>query len=144
MGMLRRIVIGFDGSENSKAAISFIKKIDDAKGAELHLVMVIDFTSLYSYGVDIPESVYTNIRSHSEEQLTAISNDLRSEGFNVKPVILEGSPADAIMEYATKIGAELIVVGSRGLSTFKSILLGSVSAKLVHESKIPVLVVKKT
>lgn len=141
--MLKKIVIGYDGSEHSKAAIEFLKRIEDAKSAELHLVTVIDFASLYSYGVDIPESVYSSIRSRNEEMLTKQANELRAAGFNVKPVILEGPPADTLLEYATKVGADLIAVGSRGLSTFKSMLLGSVSAKLVHESKIPVLVVKK-
>ncbi len=46
------------------------------------------------------------------------------------------------MDYAGKAGADLIVTGSRGLSTVKRIFLGSVSSRIVHEAKIPVLVVK--
>jgi len=141
--MISKVVIGYDGSDHSRAAINFFKKIDELKAAELHVVMVIDFMSLYSYGVDIPQTVYETIRKKNEEALQNEVNLLKSEGYNVKGVLLEGSPADALLEYANKNGADLIVVGSRGLSTFKSILLGSVSAKLVHESKIPVLVVKK-
>lgn len=141
--MIGKIVVGFDGSDHSRAAINFFRKIDETKASEVHLVMVIDFTSLYSYGVDIPQTIYDSIRAKDEESLEEEVKSLKSEGYNAKGVLLEGSPADAIMEYSNKNGVDLIIVGSRGLSSFKSLLLGSVSAKLVHESKTPVLVVKK-
>ncbi|MGC8558817.1 MAG: universal stress protein [Nitrososphaeria archaeon] len=141
--MIGKIVVGYDGSDHSRAAINFLRKIDEAKASEINIVMVIDFTSLYSYGVDIPQTIYDSIRTKDEESLEEEVKKLKGEGYNVKGVLLEGSPADAIMEYSYKNGADLIIVGSRGLSTFKSLLLGSVSAKLVHESKVPVLVVKK-
>lgn len=141
--MIGKIVVGYDGSDHSRAAINFLRKIDEAKASEISIVMVIDFTSLYSYGVDIPQTIYDSIRTKDEESLEEEVKKLKGEGYNAKGVLLEGSPPDAIMEYSYKNGADLIIVGSRGLSTFKSILLGSVSAKLVHESKVPVLVVKK-
>ncbi len=141
--MIGKVVIGYDGSDHSRAAIDFFRKIDEAKAAEVHVVMVIDFASLYSYGVDIPQTIYDTIRTKDEDDLEKEVKSLKNDGYNAKGVLLEGSPADAIMEYANKNGVDMIVVGSRGLSTFRSMLLGSVSAKLVHESKIPVLVVKK-
>ncbi|MEM3556758.1 MAG: universal stress protein [Conexivisphaerales archaeon] len=141
--MIGKIVVGYDGSDHSRAAIDFFKKIDEMKASEVHLVMVIDFASLYSYGVDIPQTIYDSIRTKDEASLEEEVKNLKNEGYNARGVLLEGSPADAIMEYSNKNGISLIIVGSRGLSSFKSLLLGSVSAKLVHESKIPVLVVKK-
>ncbi len=141
--MINKIIIGYDGSEHAKAAIEFLKTLEEFKKAELHVVTVVDFTQLYSYGVDIPQSVYESIKKHNEEMLKNAVNEIKAAGGNSIGVMLEGSPADAILEYAQKINADMIVVGSRGLSTFRGLLLGSVSAKLVRESKIPVLVVKK-
>ncbi|MDP8023454.1 MAG: universal stress protein [Nitrososphaeria archaeon] len=141
--MISKIIIGYDGSEHAKAAIEFLKNLEEFKKAELHVVTVVDFTQLYSYGVDIPQSVYESIKNHNEEMLKTIVNEIKGAGGNAIGVMLEGSPADAILDYAQKINADMIVVGSRGLSTFRGLLLGSVSAKLVRESKIPVLVVKK-
>lgn len=141
--MIRKIVVGYDGSEHSKAAIDFLEKLEEFKQAEIHVVTVIDFTQLYSYGVEIPQSVYESIKKHNETMLKEMVEKLKADGGNAIGVLLEGAPADALLEYAQKVGAEMIVVGSRGLSTFKGLLLGSVSAKLVRESKVPVLVVKK-
>jgi len=60
----------------------------------------------------------------------------------VETAMLEGDPAAAIVEYADKIGADLVVTGSRGLSSIKRVLLGSVSTGIVNHAKRPVLVVK--
>jgi len=68
----------------------------------------------------------------------ALSNGVK----NVETVTLEGDPATVILDYVSKSGADLIVTGSRGLSAIKRLFLESVSSRLVHESKIPVLVMK--
>ena len=56
--------------------------------------------------------------------------------------LVEGRPADAILDLAERIGADLIVVGSRGLGSIKSLLIGSVSLGVVHHADRPVLVVR--
>ncbi|XLG13583.1 Stress response protein NhaX [Bacillus velezensis] len=56
--------------------------------------------------------------------------------------ILEGDPADAIIEHADRISADLIVMGSRDQNRLKKLLFGSVSEKLSSKSDIPVLIVK--
>ena len=142
--MINKIVVGYDGSEHAKAAIEFLKKLKEFNEAEIHIVTVIDLAQLYSYGVEIPQSVFENIKKHSEDELKKVVEEIKSAGGKAVAVLIEGSPADAILDYAQKIQADMIVVGSRGLSTFKGFLLGSVSAKLVRESKLPVLVVKKS
>ncbi len=142
--MINKIVVGYDGSEHAKAAIEFLKKLKEFNEAEIHIVTVIDLAQLYSYGVEIPQSVFENIKKHSEDELKKVVEEIKSAGGKAVAVLIEGSPADAILDYAQKIQADMIVVGSRGLSTFKGLLLGSVSAKLVRESKLPVLVVKKS
>ncbi|MGC9208427.1 MAG: universal stress protein [Nitrososphaeria archaeon] len=141
--MINKIVVGYDGSAHAKAAIEFLKRLKEFNEAEIHIVTVIDLAQLYSYGVEIPQSVFENIKKHSEDELKKVVEEIKSAGGKAVAVLIEGSPADAILDYAQKIQADMIVVGSRGLSTFKGLLLGSVSAKLVRESKIPVLVVKK-
>ena len=52
-----------------------------------------------------------------------------------------GDPADVILSVADKDGADLIVVGSRGLGEYAELLLGSVSRKILHLAKVPVMVV---
>jgi len=60
----------------------------------------------------------------------------------VETVLLEGEPVPQILELADKLGADLIVVGSRGLSELKGILMGSVSHKICQFSRYPCLTVR--
>jgi nucleotide-binding universal stress UspA family protein len=59
----------------------------------------------------------------------------------IKRMKLKGNPAEAIVEAAEKIDADLIVVGTRGLTDLKGILMGSVSHKVIHLAKCPCLTV---
>ncbi len=61
---------------------------------------------------------------------------------NTNVVLLTGSPASTIVNFADSEGCDLIVIGSRGLSAIKEFMLGSVSHNVVQQAKIPVLIVK--
>jgi nucleotide-binding universal stress UspA family protein len=56
--------------------------------------------------------------------------------------LLQGSPAEVILSYAKEHGADVIVIGSRGLGGIREFVLGSVSHNVVQSARIPVLVVK--
>lgn len=60
----------------------------------------------------------------------------------VRTVTLDGEPAAALVEYAQKIGADLVVMGRRGLGELGALLLGSVSHKMIQLAPCPVLTVK--
>ena len=76
-------------------------------------------------------------------ELTDLAKSLYTEhNLSATIVTLEGNPADAIIKYAQKINADIIICGTRGYGGFGALLLGSVAHKLVTYSKIPVLVVK--
>ena len=53
-----------------------------------------------------------------------------------------GEPAAIILEQATRLGVDEIIIGSRGLRPFDAALLGSVAYKVLHEAKVPVVVVR--
>ncbi len=141
--MINKILLAYDGSENADAALEYLIKLNTVLKAKVFIIHVVDPTSLYSYGVDIPPQVYTDIRAHGKNILDKAIEKLKNEGMEVEGMLLEGSPATTIIENSDKLSVDMIITGSRGLSTFRSALLGSVSAKLVHDSKVPVLVVKQ-
>jgi nucleotide-binding universal stress UspA family protein len=66
---------------------------------------------------------------------------LRSRGVEVTAHVLRGDPAEAIAEFAKSNGADLIVIGSRGLGAVSSALYGAVSMSLIRRSDIPVTVI---
>ncbi|MBW9141292.1 MAG: universal stress protein [Candidatus Aramenus sp.] len=141
--MFSHILVAYDGSDNSKRALNVAIELASKYSAKLDVVEVVDSTIFAGAGIapvpgEVIESVYNKAKSDVEEA----KKQAASKGVNAEGVVLEGEPAGAILDYATKNKVDLIVTGSRGLSTFKRILLGSVSTRIVQEAKIPVLVVK--
>ncbi|MNR36447.1 Stress response protein NhaX [compost metagenome] len=71
-----------------------------------------------------------------------VKSRLEAEGLNATVELLQGSPAEVILAYAKEHGADVIVIGSRGLGGIREFVLGSVSHNVVQSARIPVLVVK--
>jgi nucleotide-binding universal stress UspA family protein len=83
-----------------------------------------------------------NLRQVAESVLARESRALEDEGIEVTTHAREGDPAEVIIDVAQEEGADLIIVGARGLSGLQRFLLGSVSSKLSHHSPTSVMVVR--
>jgi nucleotide-binding universal stress UspA family protein len=81
--------------------------------------------------------------SELEATLVALRPRLERPGVSVEHDVLRGRAASQVVELANERRADLIVVGSRGLSAWKRLLLGSVSAEIVDHARCPVLVARK-
>lgn len=76
--------------------------------------------------------------------LERVGRRFSRRGWTVTPAIVHGYPAEQLLKLATKQHADLIVLGSRGLTGFKRMLLGGVSQKVVRQAPCSVLVVRQT
>ncbi|BFI73915.1 universal stress protein [Sulfolobus sp. S-194] len=142
--MFKKILVAYDGSDHAARALDIGIDLAKRYEAKLDIVEVVDTAALLGMGVaPIPGEVIQQVYNKAKSDIDNAKAKAQNQGVkDVEGVVLEGDPATAILEYAGKNGVDLIVTGSRGLSTFKRIILGSVSTKLVQEAKIPVLVVK--
>ncbi|MBB5252302.1 universal stress protein [Sulfurisphaera ohwakuensis] len=142
--MFKKILVAYDGSDHAARALDIGIDLAKRYEAKLDIVEVVDTAALLGMGVaPIPGEVIQQVYNKAKSDIDNAKAKAQNQGIkDVEGVVLEGDPATAILEYAGKNGVDLIVTGSRGLSTFKRIILGSVSTKLVQEAKIPVLVVK--
>ncbi len=142
--MFKRIVVAYDGSDHAIKALNTAIELAKAFNSKLDVVEVVDTAALLGMGfAPIPSDVIAQIYSKAQNDVEQAKKKAQEAGVkDVTSQVLEGDPATSIIEYASKNGADLIVMGSRGLSTFKRLVLGSVSSKVVQESRIPVLVVK--
>ena len=145
-GFPQRILLAADGSENTalaaRAAVDLAKK----GGAELHVVHARQDVRL---ATDLPAAAneYTQARERwareDEEFLEEQTERLRRAGGNVAVAHLkEGRPDEEIVGLTEKLGASLVVLGSRGLGAIKRLVLGSVSEVVTSRSPCPVLVVR--
>jgi nucleotide-binding universal stress UspA family protein len=142
-GVFKRILLAYDGSQHAKKALEVAVDLAKKYGARLYIVEVIDTaTAFWGPGTHVPFDAIESMRRKAEADIAEAKARAESEGIQVKPAILEGDPAVVVVEYADREGVDLIVAGSRGLSTMKRVLLGSVSTGIVTHAKRPVLIVK--
>lgn len=136
--MFKTIVVGLDGSDGAKHALEFALALARRDGAALVLGHVEQ--DVIGKGGGPIRAVETEIQDEIDRQ----AEDLRADGVETtveKASIFVGGPGAALAKIADDCGADLIVVGSRGQSAVVGILIGSVTHRLLHLAKQPVLVV---
>ncbi len=85
-----------------------------------------------------------NPREDVDATLQQTAEDIRAKGVDVTIWARQGDPADAILDVAEEQGADLIVVGNRGMTGAKRFLLGSVPNKISHHAPCSVLIIRTT
>ena len=136
---MERVVVGYDGSIYSKKALEKVKVLAEKFGSKVYVVHVIDTAVLSLSDVFASPSILAGLREKAEQ---LIKEAVQLLGGNAEGKVLEGDPAHEIVKFAKEVNASLIVLGSRGLSTIRRVLMGSVSSRVVQESPIDVLIVK--
>lgn len=133
-----RIVVGVDGSESSLGALRWAAAYADMAGARLEAISAWEVPSSYLWTA-LPMDAYDGGEA-TEKALTKGVDDTfgshRPDGMAL--IVREGSAANVLID--ASVGADLLVVGSRGLGGFRSLLLGSVSARVAEHAHCPVLV----
>jgi nucleotide-binding universal stress UspA family protein len=133
-----RIVVGVDGSAQSRRALLWADRLAAATGAVIDAVSVwhVPVSYGWSYAADDwnPEADATK---SLEETVDAVFPEGRPARLNL--VVREGLPAKTLLDLSK--GATLLVLGSRGHGGFAGLLLGSVSASCAEHATCPVLVV---
>ena len=145
--MFKKILLAYDGSENARKALNVAIDLALKYKAKLFIVEVVDTNSISVS--DLRGTSSLDINRVIEEIKTKASGDIReciklAQDSNIEADgdVLEGDPASEILRYCEEIKADLIVTGCRGMSRWKRLLIGSVSSRVVSESKVPTLVVK--
>jgi nucleotide-binding universal stress UspA family protein len=149
--MYKKVLVPLDGSALAECTLSHVENlIKDGSVGEVTLLNVVK--------VDLPWAVWgsdwgttpidiNGIRgplfSASRKYLAEIESRLGSEGVKVKTESLEGSrPADTITEYAQKKSMDMIIIATHGYTGLKKLMLGSVAFSVLHQSHIPVLLIR--
>jgi nucleotide-binding universal stress UspA family protein len=141
---MSRIVVGIDGSEESKRAMRWAAAEAKLRGAPLRVVHAWAFPYIAAGpGLDpvLDTEVIEDVRRVAEKLVESELAELGSEisGVDVERAVVEGAPAPALLEAA--VGADLLVVGSRGRGGFAELLLGSVSQQCAHHAPCPLVIV---
>ena len=138
--MFKQIIVAVDGSNHSDEALKYAKGLAACFGSTLRIVHAFPQTSdLLGY------EEYEKLVARREMTGQAVIDEARQKlgeiTLEVHEELLEGPEAEAILAVAETHQADLIVMGTRGLSTIQGLLLGSVSQKVVRHAHCPVMVV---
>jgi len=147
---MKKVCIALDTSPSAAKIAELGYSYAKALNAEVTLVHVINDISYYSMNYD-PIMGYAgfltndaielveDLRKESEKFLTASVKHLKND--TIKTAVLEGDPADAILEFATSWEADLIVMGTHSRSALANLLMGSNAIEVIKHSKIPTLII---
>jgi len=139
--LFAKILVAVDGSESSKKAFDksvFLAQKCNSKLFVVHVVLD------WEYGGDSAATfeLIDELRARGSELLQQCKNQALQSSVQVETVLEQGDYAHEIIEVAKRKDCELIIMGSRGMSPIKELVLGSVSLKVMHHASCPVMVVR--
>ena len=137
--MYDRIVVAIDGSDCATRAVSVAGELAQAFASEVIVVHLAETIAAWTLAVEAetPDEA-GNLADLAVRRLKDMGVSARAEVHT----IVRGAVAHRIVDLAEAVDADVIVMGSRGLSDFSGLLLGSVTHRVLHQAKVPVLVVK--
>jgi len=144
-----KILCAIDGSRYSQWALAWLRRLCSPDGCSLLLVHAVDMTQFKTLPTldQKSRSALVKVMEFSFEGaarlLEAAEVKAAKTWGDVRAKLLRGRPAEVIARSAKRERADLLVIGSRGVTEFQPMLLGSVSRKLLMQAPCPVLVVKK-
>jgi nucleotide-binding universal stress UspA family protein len=147
--MFSSIVVGTDGSETARKAVLAAVDLAKTVGASLDIVSAYEPVSnqrLREESRQVPGDLQWTInpREDVDATLREAAEIVEDAGLEVETFAREGDPADAILDVAEERGADLIVVGNKGMTGAKRFLLGSVPNKVSHHAPCSVLIIRTT
>ncbi|MFC4307066.1 universal stress protein [Cohnella boryungensis] len=142
--LFNHILVAYDGSEPSAKALDKAKQIAAREpDTKLTVAHVINLQPVTIADVTfVQPDFYQEQIKHQGDALIEKVKSLTGDTPRAIIVVLTGSPAEAILDYADNSDCDLIVMGSRGLSSFKEFMVGSVSHNVILHSRIPVMVMR--
>jgi nucleotide-binding universal stress UspA family protein len=143
-----KILLAVDGSDASMSAVAATAALPTPPGSTIEVVSVIP-DSFAPEGSTWPNVIRVDppadrerVRGDVEIRLIEIASRVRTADRSATACVLAGRPASEIIIEAGRFGADLIVMGARGMSSIRRLLLGSVSAEVVDHAPCPVLVAR--
>lgn len=143
--MFRSLLVAFDGSSHAWHALDAGVDLARSTNAQLTIMTVVPDANVwaetggYFASVDVGELGRESERAHQE--MLDRATDSVPHDLPVSAVLKRGSAARAILDQVMTGDHDLVLMGSRGRGGLRSLVLGSVSHRVLHESPVPVLVV---
>jgi len=143
---IQTILVPTDFSTDAEKALETAVELAKTFGARVEVVhayhVAIPVVSPMGGGYAFPDGFFESIRKHSQARVDEAVSAKAGSGVEISGRVVEGPPSIAIVNEAEKVSADLIVIGTRGLTGLKHVMLGSVAERTVRTAPCPVLTVR--
>ena len=146
--MFRHLLVTLDGSPRGESVIPYVSDIARAMGSELTLLRVVESASAdwSERGAIGKASADATIRSlfaeQAESYLERVSVQLAAAGAKVRGVVRQGQPARQIVAVARELEVDAIAMSTHSRRGINRLMFGSVAEQVLHETSLPVLLVR--
>jgi len=151
--MYKKVLVPLDGSAFSECTLPHITAmVKEGHVGEIILFSVAEMKiPLNYYAVDDGgfiqsfdfQAFWNSEIDKSQKYLAGVKSKLNSEGIKAETVLMKGyTPAQTIIEFSNEKGVDLIVIATHGYTGMKRLMLGSVAFRVLHESQVPVLLIR--
>lgn len=144
MNSIKQWVVPVDGSEPSLRALDLAISEANAHISKPKLLVLnvqLPLSGDVSRFID-SKTIENFHREDGEKVMAATQARLQNSGLEYAQTIEVGPVAQTIAEFAAKNGCSMIVMGSQGNNTFTSMLMGSITTKVLHQTQLPVLLAR--
>lgn len=141
MALLERILVPVDFSERSYGAARYVEALADRDDTQIFLVHVTTPLNYELSALDVGGTVLNELNADRTAELQEQLDNFAAEElkpYRVQRLLFEGDPAKHIVEFAHEQHISLIVMPTHGYGLFRRFLLGSVTAKVLHDAECPV------
>ena len=144
MIQVQRILVPLDFSRHADSVLEWAAHLAQEHGSRLLLLHAYHLPVEFQQpeGAYLPQDFWASVKAEAEQNLRRYAEPLRAQGLSADIIVREGYPATVIEQEAVDQRADLIVIGTRGLSGLKHLLLGSIAERVVQKAPCPVLTVK--
>ena len=141
--MYKKILVPLDGSELAECSLEHAKAIaTGCQVPEVVLLMVAEPPQqLYAVNEDWLRDTHNKVHAAAEDYLAKVKDKLEKEGIAARSLVIRGRPDDVILDYAHKNRMDLIIMSTHGKSGVSRWVFGSVADRVVHHSRVPVLII---
>jgi len=144
-----KILVATDGSEYSKKGVDYAATLAQPKNGQIVLLHVVAHDPripkdalCFSDCEERDKKFLEELKDAGKKMLEQEASKLKETGLTVELRVELGDPSEEIVKVAEEIEADMIVIGVRGVSKWRKILLGSVSEDVIGKTEIPVFIVR--
>ena len=135
---MKKVLVGFDGSEGSENALNKAMLIMD-EGGELIVLAVVPLPSEKNF---VDQKTYELMKQKAKNIVDSVLQDVGRHDYDVAGMVEEGDIAAKIIDIANSLQCDIIVLGSKGASELGTYPIGSIANKVVQYAHKPVMIVR--